>query len=617
MTNLQKMSYNNKNGANNIPLELNRFKSRIVNIGDIPLGGNYPIRIQSMTSTNTMDTQATVEQSIRMINAGCEYVRITAQGIKEAENLKNIKNELKKRGYNVPLIADIHFNPKAAEVAAKIVEKVRINPGNYVDRNIPEEIKYTDSEYKLELEKISERLYPLIKICKEHGTAMRIGTNHGSLSERIMSRYGDTPNGMVESAFEFIRICSAFNFHNIVLSMKASNIRVMVQAYRLLVSKMIEQRMDYPIHLGVTEAGDGEDGRIKSAAGTGALLEDGIGDTIRVSLTEDPEFEIPVVKEILKNYSRNDIIFKASADLGVTDYSKPQIINPFEYIRRKSYKIGNIGGDNVPVVISNNFSENSDYYKINIKNISDKSGGKTYPVYTVSEYFKTVDDSENPKFILLTTNKIIPSLTEFINKIKNDKKAILIFDSDNDYKISKLRHLFFRLIDKKCETPVIIKRKYKNLTEEELLIRSSIDFSTLLLDGLGDGIWIDTNKKISSETINKIALGILQATRTRISKTEYIACPSCGRTLFDIQEALNKVREKTNHLKGLKIAVMGCIVNGPGEMADADYGYVGSGKGKITLYKGKKIVKNNINENYAVDALIELIKESGDWIDYR
>ncbi|MCK4288519.1 MAG: flavodoxin-dependent (E)-4-hydroxy-3-methylbut-2-enyl-diphosphate synthase, partial [Bacteroidales bacterium] len=335
-----------------------------------------------------------------------------------------------------------------------------------------EKIKYTDSEYKLELEKISERLYPLIKICKEHGTAMRIGTNHGSLSERIMSRYGDTPNGMVESAFEFIRICSAFNFHNIVLSMKASNIRVMVQAYRLLVYKMIEQGMDYPIHLGVTEAGDGEDGRIKSAAGIGALLEDGIGDTIRVSLTEDPEFEIPVVKEILKNYSRNDIIFKASADLGVTDYSKSQIINPFEYIRRKSYKIGNIGGDNVPVVISNNFSENSDYYKINIKNISDKSGGKTYPVYTVSEYFKTVDNSENPKFILLTTNKIIPSLTEFINKIKNDKKAILIFNSDNDYKITKLRHLFFQLIDKKCNAPVIIKRKYKNLTEEELLIRS-------------------------------------------------------------------------------------------------------------------------------------------------
>ncbi len=610
------MSFNNKNGANNVPLELNRFKSRIVNIGDIPLGGNYPIRIQSMTSTNTMDTQATVEQSIRMINAGCEYVRITVQGIKEAENLKIIKNKLKKRGYNIPLIADIHFNPKAAEVAAKIVEKVRINPGNYVDRNIPEKIKYTDTEYKLELEKISERLYPLIKICKEHGTAMRIGTNHGSLSERIMSRYGDTPNGMVESAFEFIRICSAFNFHDIVLSIKASNIRVMVQAYRLLVSKMIEQGMDYPIHLGVTEAGDGEDGRIKSAAGIGALLDDGIGDTIRVSLTEDPEFEMPVAKEILKNYLRNDIIFKASADLGVTDYSKPQIINPFEYIRRKSYKIGNIGGDNVPVVISNKFSENSDYYKINIKNISNKSGENNYPVYTVTEYLQADDNPYNPKFILLTTNKIVPPLTELINKIKSDKKAILIFNSGENYKITKFRHLFFQLIDKKCNVPVIIKRKYKNLTEEELLIRSSIDFSTLLLDGLGDGIWIDANKKISSETINKIALGILQATRTRISKTEYIACPSCGRTLFNIQEALNKVREKTNHLKGLKIVVMGCIVNGPGEMADADYGYVGSGKGKITLYMGKKIVKKNINENYAVDGLIELIKENGDWVGY-
>ncbi len=602
--------------GNNTPIEFNKFKSRVVNIGDVPLGGNYPIRIQSMTSTNTMDTQATVEQSIRMINAGCEYVRITAQGIKEAENLKNIKKELKKHGYNVPLIADIHFNPKAAEVAAKIVEKVRINPGNYVDRNTPEKIKYTDSEYKLELENISERLYPLIKICKEHRTAIRIGTNHGSLSERIMSKYGDTPNGMIESAFEFVRICQGFNFHDIVLSLKSSNIRVMVQACRLLVYKMIEQGMDYPIHLGVTEAGDGEDGRIKSAAGIGALLEDGIGDTIRVSLTEDPEFEMPVAKEILKNHHRNDIIFKASADLGVTDYFKPQIINPFEYTRRKSYKIENIGGDNVPVVISNNFSENSDYYKINIKNISDKLDDKIYTVYTATEYLQADDNPENPKFILLTIDKILPRLTELINKIKSDKKAILIFDSGENYKVTKLRHLFFQLIDKKCETPVIIKRKYKNLTEEELLIRSSIDFSTLFLDGLGDGIWIDTNKKIMQETINNIALGILQATRTRISKTEYIACPSCGRTLFDIQEALNKVRKKTNHLKGLKIAVMGCIVNGPGEMSDADYGYVGSGKAKITLYKGKKIVKKNINENYAINALIELIRENGDWIDY-
>ena len=531
-----------------------RFRTREVNIGNTPLGGLNPIRIQSMTNTDTMDTEATILQSIRMIDAGSEYIRITAQGIKEANNLAEIKNLLLQKGYSTPLIADIHFNPKAAEVAAAIVEKVRINPGNYVDRNTGKS-HFTDLEYDDELKRIADRLFPLIAICKQHHTAIRIGTNHGSLSERIMSRYGDTSKGMVESAMEFITICRSFDFHDIVLSMKSSNIKVMVQSTRLLVARMKEEGMNYPIHLGVTEAGDGEDGRIKSAGGIGALLQDGIGDTIRVSLTEDPELELPVARKIV------DFTKSNSSNHNIID--EPYPIDPFNYNKRNSLSTNNIGGNN-PVQIY--LSEDIKEFKI-INNIEDI-------------------DSINPNDIIILNFKD--------EGVKNDR-------------------LFFSiLINKKLNNPVIVKKEYAINNIEDLQIKAAIDFSSLLVDGLCDGICIE-NKCFDKDQLNDIMLAILQATGVRITKTEYTSCPSCGRTQFKIQDGLKEIRKRTSHLKGLKIAVMGCIVNGPGEMADAHYGYVGAGKGKINLYKRKEVIEKNIDEALAVDALIHLIKQNGDW----
>lgn len=516
-----------------------RFKTREINIGDVPLGANNPIRIQSMTNTDTMNTIATVEQSLRMVNAGSEYVRITAQGIKEAENLAVIKKELQKRGCKVPLIADIHFNPKAAEVAARLVEKVRINPGNYADKKSFQKIDFTETEYNEEIERIRERMFPLIKICKEYGTAIRIGTNHGSLSDRILSRFGDTPLGMVESALEYIRICEDFDFHNIVLSMKSSNVRVMVQANRLLVSRMKAEEMNYPLHLGVTEAGDGEDGRIKSAAGIGALLEDGIGDTLRVSLTEEPENELSVANMLARRYQN-----KMNASSCNFDEKIP--VDPYDYQKRKTAAIGDIGGNNPMVVI--------------------------------------MDAGKIPSGVLVPDNTDLPGF----------------------------RQSFFELMNHNDLTPVIIHRRYSNCTPVEFMVAAAAEISPLLIDGLGDGIWLEA-EGILPEIVERTAYNILQATRSRITKTEYIACPSCGRTLYNIQETLRNIRERTSHLKNLKIAVMGCIVNGPGEMADADYGYVGAGKGKITLYKKKEIIKKNIPQSEAVETLIALIKESGDW----
>ncbi len=623
-----------------------RLITREVFIGEIPLGGNNPIRIQSMTTTDTMDTFATVEQSIRMIEAGCEYVRITAPSIKEAENLLNIKNELRKRGYKTPLIADIHFTPNAAELAARIVEKVRVNPGNYVDKKKFQTIEYTDKEYQEELERIRERFVPLVNICKEYGTAMRIGTNHGSLSDRIMSRYGDTPLGMVESALEFLRICEDENYRNIVLSMKASNPQVMVQAYRLLVSKMHEEGMNYPLHLGVTEAGDGDDGRIKSAVGIGTLLEDGIGDTIRVSLTEPPEFEAPVAISIAKRYDER----KNHESIPDIDFIP---IDPFNYQRRKTIEVAGIGGNNVPKVLTDlscvdniNFSlfEKFGYHydaetdKWNMTELAsdliylgknelpfespnslklifdyekwvslyDKSIG--FPVFkNLNEYFLSKKKSFLLNFVFVNIN----DLSE-VEKIKNDKTLVLVLQTYNKHGMAEQRRIFFELIKLNIQNPVILKREYTE-EKDETLLYSSTDLGALLLDGFGDGVWISSNQPI--EFINKTLFGILQACRTRISKTEYIACPSCGRTLFDLIEVTNKIRKRTEHLKGLKIAVMGCIVNGPGEMADADYGYVGSGIGKITLYRGKEIVKRNINSEFALDELIELIKSDNNWID--
>jgi (E)-4-hydroxy-3-methylbut-2-enyl-diphosphate synthase len=626
-----------------------RYKTRIVNIGDVPVGGDNPIRLQSMTTTDTMDTIATVEQSIRMIDAGCEYVRITAPSLKEAQNLQNIKDELRKRGYKAPLIADIHFTPNAAELAARIVEKVRVNPGNYADKKKFETLEYTDATYIDELDRIRARFTPLVKICKEYGTAMRIGTNHGSLSDRILSRYGDTPLGMVESALEFLRICEDNNYYNIVLSMKASNPQVMVQAYRLLIKKMQELNMNYPLHLGVTEAGEGEDGRIKSAAGIGTLLEDGIGDTVRVSLTEDPEFEIPVAKALVERYS------KRNSHQEIPEISSLKLpYSPYDYQRRISKEVVNIGGHNVPRVIADyskvqkitaasffpvgyNYSVPNDKWNLSdqacdyifagnniidfqipgtlglIYNsetwnvLNDKT--RSYPLFTYSEFIKTNSRSEILNFVSLDINDIfnIPSsLVSFNN-------CVIILETNNQHGMAEQRRAFVELMDCKLDVPVIIKRNYKELDEETFQLHVSTDMAALFLDGFGDGVWAETN--IPLKAVNSTLFGILQATRTRISKTEYISCPSCGRTLFDLQETTAKIRARTDHLKGIKIGIMGCIVNGPGEMADADYGYVGTGIGKITLYKGREVVERNISSEKAVDALIELIKKYGDWIE--
>ena len=624
-----------------------RFKTREVKVGSISIGGDNPIRIQSMTTTNTMDTEATVAESVRMIKAGCELVRITAPSKKDAENLQNIKEILTKKGYNVPIIADIHYTPNAAEIAATIIDKVRVNPGNYADKKKFKNIEYTDATYNAEINRIKEKFTPLVKICKKHKTAMRIGTNHGSLSDRILSRYGDTPKGMVESAMEFLRICREENFHDIILSMKASNTRVMVQAYRLLVAEMITEGMDYPLHLGVTEAGEGEDGRIKSAVGIGTLLADGIGDTIRVSLTEAPEFEIPVAQKILAH-------FKGVEDHEKIDQITKNPLHSFDYQRRKTNSVLNIGGKNTPVVMADfcakekitvasffgigyNYSVPLDKWHISdmaadyvfvgdhdlefevpgtlgvIYNYNTwKEHKKGLPFLTITDYLDETDLSEKLNVVYVCLKDLSDKL---FNKLKTDKTAVLMIDTYNKNSVAEQRKLFTELINTEIKNPVIIRRTYGDLSEDQLQLSASSDFGGLLLDGLGDGIFIATENCGSVQSINSLAFGILQASRTRISKTEYISCPSCGRTLFDLQETTAKIRKETDHLKGVKIGIMGCIVNGPGEMADADYGYVGTGPGKITLYKEQIVVEKNIAEKKAVTALINLIKKHGDWVE--
>lgn len=625
--------------------EYNRFQTREVKVGKLGIGGNNPIRVQSMTTTDTMDTEATVEQSIRMIEAGCELVRITAPSKKEAENLANIKAGLVERGYDTPICADIHFTPNAAEIAATIVEKVRVNPGNYADKKKFETIEYTDESYQAELERIKERFVPLVELCKKHGTAMRIGTNHGSLSDRILSRYGDTPLGMVESAMEFLRICREFDFHDIVLSMKASNTQVMVQAYRLLVSTMMESGMNYPLHLGVTEAGEGEDGRIKSAVGIGTLLEDGLGDTVRVSLTEEPEFEIPVAQALVARYENR------SSAKSIQEYVEYPI-DPFQFHKRETTSVLNIGGDNVPRVIADlskkdtitpanlfafgyNYSAQLDKWNLTdlacdflftgdkqldfdipgtlgiIQNASswDNSKERHYPLFNADSYLNS-KRSNDLNFIQLSIDELTD---EFISQIGNDSTAVLVLTSDNENALAELRRAIMLLMEAGLKTPVIIKGHYE-LDENRFQLHAATDLGGLLIDGLGDGCWI-TNSAIPNKVLNSTSFGILQAARARTSKTEYISCPSCGRTLFDLQETTAKIRNRTDHLKGVKIGIMGCIVNGPGEMADADYGYVGTGKGKITLYKGQEVVKRNIPSEGALEALEELIKEYGDWVE--
>ncbi len=632
-----------------------RLKTKEVKVGNLIIGNGNPIRVQTMTTTDTMDTIATVEQSIRCIQAGAELVRITAPSKKEAENLQNIKDALFKRGYTTPLVADIHFTPNAAEIAARIVEKVRINPGNYVDKKKFEQIEYTDAEYAEEIERITERFTPLVLICKQHGTAMRIGTNHGSLSDRIMSRYGDTAMGMVESAMEFLRIARSHDYHQIILSMKSSNPIVMVAAYRLLVQHMQEEFNEcYPLHLGVTEAGDGEDGRIKSAIGIGTLLQEGIGDTIRVSLTEDPEFEIPVCNDLVQ-------LNKADKELS----SKIEIQNPSTNI---SKEVSNIGKKQVPVVVADFVDTEKitpqhlesigyTYNEITDKwNISDAAAdyiyaGKKivdfplpgtlkiivdaaiwiqhaekpnhYPLFTINEFIIATIKSNTLNFIAVDVKKNYDAKK---NDTLNNPTVVYCIYSNGKNSLQDYKNFAAQ-----TKQPVIICVESFCATVDEQLIYFSQQAGALFLDNFGNGIWLINNpgnmKNIKStgrtylpvknnhQFLNNTSFSILQATRKRISKTEYISCPSCGRTLFDLQETTAKIRAVTHHLKGLKIAIMGCIVNGPGEMADADFGYVGSGIGKITLYKGKEIVKRNIDNNIAVDELINLLKENGAWVD--
>jgi (E)-4-hydroxy-3-methylbut-2-enyl-diphosphate synthase len=644
--------------------EYKRLATLEVKVGELLLGNFHPICIQTMTTTDTMDTIATVEQSIRCIEAGAELVRITAPSKREAENLLNIKNELRKRGYNTPLVADIHFTPNAAEIAARIVEKVRVNPGNYVDKKKFELIEYSDADYQEEIERIRNRFTPLVQICKEYGTALRIGTNHGSLSDRIMSRYGDTPIGMVESAMEFLRIAESENYYNIVLSMKSSNPRVMVKAYRLLIENMYtELGHCYPLHLGVTESGDGEDGRIKSAIGIGTLLEDGIGDTIRVSLTEDPEYEIPVCRNIVKRY----VNVKGTPLPSIKKSSLQFLTNNTS--KGTSLEIKNIGGKQVPIVIAD-FSKKNKIIPLDMEdigynydeptdkwNIGDMAADYIFcadiiidfplpgTLGVINDYrtWKQVEENENffPLFdensFTDDTIKKSASLNfvmmdcysagypEFdrkalLEKVKKDPTAVLCLRSSNKNAMQSIRRMFIELEENTVKNPVVIRCDSSHPSMEESLIHYATETGALLIDGFGNGIclcyhFIEENMIPDHKLMNSIAFGILQATRTRISKTEYISCPSCGRTLFDLQETTTKIKAVTNHLKGVKIAIMGCIVNGPGEMADADFGYVGSGPGKITLYRGKEVIKKSVPEDVAVEELINLLKESNAWME--
>lgn len=653
-----------------------RLATREVRVGDLLLGNYHPIRIQTMTTTDTMDTLATVEQSIRCIEAGAELVRITAPSRREAENLLLIRDELRKRGYRTPLVADIHFTPNAAEIAARIVEKVRVNPGNYVDKKKFELIEYSDADYAEEIDRIRERFTPLVRICREYGTAMRIGTNHGSLSDRIMSRYGDTPVGMVESAMEFLRIARSESYHNIVLSMKSSNPQVMVQAYRLLIQTMHTEFGEcYPLHLGVTEAGDGEDGRIKSAIGIGSLLEDGIGDTIRVSLTEDPEFEIPVCRDLVKRYPLQRQ--RPAAEPLREKIKLPY--DPFAYRRRQSFEVGNIGGKQVPVVVADlskldaitpaslksigyTYHEDTDKWSIadgaadyfftghqvpafalpgtlrvlvypaawqELQLRTDIDPASFYPIYEDSGFVQAEYRHPTLNFVMLDADA---ESQPWLMQLANDPSVVLCFSSRAQNAMQTVRSLFIYIEEQGIHNPVILITDSAGHSPDEHLIHFATETGALLLDGMGDGICLGyssgatmSNLQTTGRTYlpvndiyqftNNTAFSILQATRTRISKTEYISCPSCGRTLFDLQETTARIRAVTHHLKGVKIAIMGCIVNGPGEMADADFGYVGSGPGKITLYKGKEVVKRNVNSEVAVEELITLLKENDAWVE--
>lgn len=553
-----------------------------VNVGGVTIGCTNPVRVQSMTNTSTMDTDGSVEQVLRIVAKGGELVRLTTQGNREAVNMGDIKAQLKARGCNVPLVADVHFNAAVADTAARYADKVRVNPGNYVDAaRTFKHIDYTDAEYAEELVRLRERFVAFLDICKAEGRAVRVGVNHGSLSDRIMSRYGDTPSGVVESCMEFLRICRDENFNNVVVSIKTSNTTMMVTTVRRLVRVMAEEGIAYPLHLGVTEAGDAEDGRIKSAVGIGALLADGIGDTVRVSLAESPENEIPVAKELVEYVAlRKDAPAIEGVVAGDFNYEEP--------VRRRTSAFGIIGGENVPVVVGGEVGD---------KEIASDIVADLMPV-------ATMDNANDTRFIAVTYSDLTP---ENIAKIKSLKDIALVASSNHVNAVGELRALVHRLMIEGVEAPVIIRRQYNESSIEALRIKASADLGVLLIDGLVDGLWIE-NPSSSAEELNALAFGILQATRARISKTEYIACPGCGRTMYDLQGTLARIKAATGHLKGLKIGVMGCIVNGPGEMADADYGYVGAARGKVSLYRRKECVEKNIPEDEAIERLLQLIE---------
>lgn len=596
-------------------------------IGTVWVGSKYPIRVQSMTNTSTMDTDASTAQCEELIDAGAELVRLTTQGVREAQNLYFIRKNLLAKGYVVPLVADVHFNPKVAEEAARIVEKVRINPGNFVDSiKTFQQYEYTDEEYAKEIAKIEEKLIPLLEICKENSTAIRIGVNHGSLSDRIMSRFGDTPQGMVESCMEFLRICSKHNFLRIVISVKASNTMVMVHTVRLLVATMQQEGMRFPLHIGVTEAGDAEDGRIKSAVGIGALLIDGIGDTIRVSLSEHPKNELPVANKMVDYINQ---VAKAPTIEPFIYHNN--FFKPFAYNRRKSIPVGPIGNTHVPIVIhSLSDTENCidvtatkpDFIYVGSSIVNTYPTPKiidaavwrkeenTYPMFSIETYTNIQMCDADIVFLSMKSTEITKEICEFISATT---RVILIVQLLSENPVGEGRKVFATLHYYQVENPVVLQRAYNEEDIEMLQIKSSVDIGSFFLDGFGDGIMLENKQKIQ-DTVS-LSFSILQATRARMSKTEFISCPGCGRTLFDLQQTIAHIKRATSHLNHLKIGIMGCIVNGPGEMADADYGYVGAGKGKISLYKKQECVQRNIPEKEAVQRLIQLIKDNGDWYD--
>jgi len=590
--------------------KLNQFNytrrpSDRIQIGKVLVGGDQPVRVQSMANTDTNDIAGSVAQCLRIVEAGGEIVRFTTQGIREAESIGKIHAALREQGCEVPLVADIHFNANAADVAATQVEKVRINPGNYVGSiKIGDTSDYTDDEFAREYEKIRARFIPFLNICKEHGTAIRIGVNHGSLSERMMNRYGDTSRGMVESCLEFLNICKEQNFTSVVISMKTSNTVMMVETVRLLVAEMEAADLHFPLHLGVTEAGDGEDGRIKSAVGIGALLADGIGDTIRVSLSEEPEAEIPVGRLLVSYVSTR----KGHAPIQAVE--SPEV-SRFEYRRRKTHAVANIGGDNVPVVIApsdGGYAVVPDY--ILSDNKVQGASGELFPIYTVKDLDALQGDASAIKFLKLNYPDLNPTV---IDVLKTRTDLVVLLQTDHQNGVAEQRAFFHALLNAGSTVPVVLARSYVENDLQYLQIKAAADLGVLFIDGLGDGVLLENKGNISAEAINSVAFGILQASRVRVTKTEFISCPGCGRTMFKLQTVIARVKARTSHLKGLKIGIMGCVVNGPGEMADADYGYVGAGRGKVSLYKKKDCLERNIPEDEAVDKLIGLIKQNGDW----